>query len=364
MLPLLPSNNYSASVMFCGGLDIQTADATQPPSWFRQKQASTSCVSIEPDVSSNWVEEDALLQGSVMGHFIYLPNGQLFLVNGVSSGAAGYNDTDVPYAIDAIMTPNIYDPKQPKGQKWLSGDFGKLNFERLYHSSATLLPNGCVYIAGSNPYVDVVLQGNASMETYTQYNAEEWCPSWFNQSRPATTGLPNTLTYGGDYFNISLPAQFSSNLTNSWVSVIRTGFSTHGINMGQRYLELDHTFTRNSDNSSTLHVSQLPTNPAIFPPGPALVFLVTDGVPSMGQMVMIGNGQIGTQPTSNAQKLPASSGLASTNPPKTSGSGNGNGNGNGGGNGKGGNSGSGAAGKFGGIVLGMMGIVLGGLMMI
>jgi hypothetical protein len=78
--------------MFCGGLNIQAADATQPPSWFRQQKASTSCVSINADVSTTWQEEDPLPEGRVMGNFIYLPNGQIFLTNGVSSGAAGYND--------------------------------------------------------------------------------------------------------------------------------------------------------------------------------------------------------------------------------------------------------------------------------
>jgi hypothetical protein len=187
--------------MFCGGLDIQASDSNQTTTWFRQKKASTSCVSIEPDINPNWVEEDPLPEGRVMGNFIYLPDGKLFLTNGVSSGAAGYDTkwvililvkvmmngfehfghtSDIPYAIDAIMTPNLYDPRQPKGQRWLTGNFGTLNFERLYHSSATLIPSkswiarkhkqywyilfpdGCVYIAGSNPYVDVVVQGNTS----------------------------------------------------------------------------------------------------------------------------------------------------------------------------------------------------------
>jgi hypothetical protein len=79
-------------------------------------------------------------------------------------------------------------------------------------------------------------------------------------------------------------------------------------------------------------------------------------------MVMVGNGQIGTQPTSNVQQLPASSGIASTNPPKTSGSGSNGGSGSG--SGKGGNSSSGASSNMGGFILGMAGMVLGGLMMV
>lgn len=39
--------------------------------------------------------------------------------------------------------------------------------------------------------------------------------------------------------------------------------------MGQRMVQLDSTYTGNSDGSAVLHVSQAPPNPAIFPPGPA-----------------------------------------------------------------------------------------------
>lgn len=53
-----------------------------------------------------------------------------------------------------------------------------------------------------------------------------------------------------------------------------------------------------------LHVSQMPPCVACFPPGPAMMFVVVDGVPSIGVMVMIGNGQLGLQPTAPAADLP------------------------------------------------------------
>ena len=40
-------------------------------------------------------------------------------------------------------------------------------------------------------------------------------------------------------------------------------------NMGQRMLELQMSYTGNSDGSATLHVNQMPPNPSMFPPGPA-----------------------------------------------------------------------------------------------
>jgi hypothetical protein len=37
-------------------------------------------------------------------------------------------------------------------------------------------------------------------------------------------------------------------------------------------------------NEVTMHVSQMPANANIFQPGPAMIFLVVDGVPSTGQV--------------------------------------------------------------------------------
>lgn len=44
--------------------------------------------------------------------------------------------------------------------------------------------------------------------------------------------------------------------------------------MGQRMVVLNSTYTGFGDNSAVLHVSQVPPNPAILAPGPALLFVV------------------------------------------------------------------------------------------
>lgn len=68
--------------------------------------------------------------------------------------------------------------------------------------------------------------------------------------------------------------------------------------MGQRYVQLNSTYTANSSGAAVLHVSQVPPNPAILAPGPALIFVVVNGVPSQGQWIVVGNGQLGPQPVS------------------------------------------------------------------
>lgn len=77
--------------------------------------------------------------------------------------------------------------------------------------------------------------------------------------------------------------------------------------MGQRYVELATSYTAYAQNASaTVHVSQLPPNPAVIVPGPAFIFVVVNGVPSVGVRVMLGNGQLGPQPISSVAPLPVS----------------------------------------------------------
>ena len=80
MLPLTPANNYTATLLFCGGSDLQPDQWTQ--NWaISQYPASASCVSMSPDVNPVWVEDDPLPVGRSMSNFIIMPDQKLFLVS-------------------------------------------------------------------------------------------------------------------------------------------------------------------------------------------------------------------------------------------------------------------------------------------
>jgi len=162
-------------------------------------------------------------------------------------------------------------------------------------------------IAGSNPNVDV----NLTTIYPTTYTVEYFYPSYYSANRPVPTGIPNSLTYGGSYFDITVPATSysgSSNTAadNTQIMVIRPGWTTHAMNMGQRTLQLNSTYTVNKDGSIVYHVSQMPPNANIFQPGPAFVFVTINGVPSKGSYVIVGSGNIETQTLNPAAALPAS----------------------------------------------------------
>ena len=289
--------------------------------------ASNDCQRITPEPQDGsapvYVQDDDMLEGRTMGQFVILPTGQLLVVNGGLNGTAGYAEHTLlvpslglmPFgeslASGPVLTPAVYDPTAAAGSRWSRAGFSPSTIPRLYHSSAILLPDASVLIAGSNPNIDV----NLTTIFSTTYQAEIFYPSYFSAStRPAPTGMPTSLTYGGSSFDIMIPASSYSGSANdaadSATCVIhRGGFTTHAMNMGQRLMQLNNTYTVNANGSIVLHVAQPPPNANLFTPGPAFMFVNVHGIPSNGTYVIVGNGQIGTQPTAPASVLPPSTRL-------------------------------------------------------
>ncbi len=150
----------------------------------------------------------------------------------------------------------------------------------------------------------------------TEYRAEIFYPDYYDAGRPVVSGAPDKLTYGGDYFDLQLDAASlnGTDLSTIIVSVMRTGFSTHSMNMGMRQLILEHSYTGNSNGSATLHVAMPPPNAALLVPGPVLFFVTVNGIPSQGSYAMLGSGVIEAQTMLDASVLPASSGNFKTTP--------------------------------------------------
>jgi len=73
-----------------------------------------------------------------------LPDGTVLIVNGAQQGQAGFAAATEPN-LNAVL----YDPSLPAGTRFST--LGKTTIPRMYHSEATLLPDGRVLISGSNP---------------------------------------------------------------------------------------------------------------------------------------------------------------------------------------------------------------------
>lgn len=75
---------------------------------------------------------------------VSLPDGTVMILNGALHGVAGFG-----LASNPNLNALLYDPIQPIGSR-----FAILNntiVARMYHSEATLLPDGRVLVSGSDP---------------------------------------------------------------------------------------------------------------------------------------------------------------------------------------------------------------------
>lgn len=286
--------------------------------------ASQDCQRITPEPIDKsppvYIKDDDMLEGRTMGQFIILPDSTLLVINGALNGTAGYAQmtgqtrtyAQMPFGMSLasgpVLTPAIYNPNAAPGQRWTR--FGQpSSIPRLYHSTALLLPDASVLVAGSNPNVDV----NFTTRYPTTYTAERFYPPYFANisSRPVPSGMPDTLSYGGAPFIIDLPVGSYAGDPNgaaatARVVLVRPGFTTHAMNMGQRLLQLNTTFQVADNGDIALYVSQVPPNPNLLTPGPVLMFVIVGEVPSVGKMVMLGTGSIGVQPIQAAALLPPS----------------------------------------------------------
>ncbi|GAA6020705.1 hypothetical protein JCM11491_000522 [Sporobolomyces phaffii] len=314
MLPMLPPE-FSQTIVFAGGVTPEREDWNQNEWDLIDTPASSSVVGITPLDDAAGIDYDDLPEGRTMGNLIQLPDRRILLLNGAAQGCEGYGWDDFAlnqsYAQGPRLSCRYFDPTAPKGSQW-DEDCGTSTIPRMYHSTTTLLYDGSVFVAGSNPNVDVISdQVNSSYVFHTEYRVERFYPSYYDAPRPQPIGVPSSINYGGDHFDISLPASEVTNVDlaeDVSIALIRTGFSTHVMNMGARMIVLPHSHTSSSDRA-TIHCSQLPPNPSVFAPGPAMLFVVVKGIPSFGHEVMVGSGQLGQQPIQAATVLPESSSI-------------------------------------------------------
>ncbi|KAJ6564595.1 glyoxal oxidase N-terminus-domain-containing protein [Mycena capillaripes] len=285
MLPLTPENNYTPEVLICGGTTID--DQADPSTLSSQFPASAQCSRLlltPKGIAAGWKVE-SMPQRRVMPDMLLLPDGRVVIVNGAQTGFAAY--ANAPDALGPIsnadhpaFTPVVYNPAAAVGRRFSSQGIPASPIPRLYHSTATLTPNGSILLAGSNPNVDLTV----GTEYQTEYRLEYYSPAYLSKPRPTYKGLPATVNYNSKF---TLSVQLPADTTEVTVALMDLGFATHGVHMDQRFVKLA---AKLSADKKTLTVTGPPTS-RIYPPGPAFLYVVTAaGVPSFGHKTIVGTG--------------------------------------------------------------------------
>ncbi len=184
-----------------------------------------------------------------------LPDGTV-LVTGGSTALDGYDVTK------AVYEAELWSPETETWQTLARG-----TIPRLYHSTALLLPDARVLVAGS---------GNDGPGLANQTRGQVFSPPYFFKGpRPTITAAPATAQYGST-FTVATPDAASI----AKISLIRPGAVTHSFDEDQRIVSL--SFTAGPGSLSV----QAPANANLAPPGYYMLFIVnTAGVPSVAKFV-------------------------------------------------------------------------------
>ena len=145
------------------------------------------------------------------------------LPDGTVLASGGMTTSDGTREEDAVLPAEIWNPDT---ETWTT--VASLTNPRLYHSTALLLPDGRVLMAGGG-----ALPGRAT----DQKNAEIYSPPYlFKGPRPTISSAPSAANYGAS-FDVTTPnaGQIAK------VSLVRSPSVTHAFDQNQRFQFLNFT---------------------------------------------------------------------------------------------------------------------------
>ena len=281
LLPLLHEDGYRQRVLACGDVIARRIDLdASTPAW-QATSPRTLTINGNAPVRTHC-------------NSVLLPTGEVVTTGGMRDQG---NDPG-----SAVLNVEVY---RHQTDTWITlPSTANTSIARNYHSVALLMPDGRVWMCGSNIRASWSFHEPGNYPGTLPNNAQdgitdnrhleiELFEPWYygRPDRPDIAVQTPAVSVGGS-FNIGTQRA----ATVSRVAVIRVGSSTHSFNPDQRYVGLP--FTR---SNGSLNV-QLPDNENLLPPGYYLVYILDQvvdpvtsavlDVPSIGQFLRIDNGKI------------------------------------------------------------------------
>ncbi|OAY80431.1 Galactose oxidase [Ananas comosus] len=273
LLPLKPAPT-EAEVLVCGG--APTGSWVQASQHGNFLPALATCGRIKiTDAAPAWAME-TMPMPRVMGDMVLLPSGEVLIINGAGTGAAGWEIGHNP-----VLAPVLYHPDAAPGTRFAVQAQGTV--PRLYHSTAVLLRDGRVLVGGSNPHERYVF---TNVEYPTELSLEAFSPEYLDPAfaalRPQIISPLLLINHGRPILLRFRVGQPSANGVS--VTMASPAFATHSFSMNQRLLILETMKPRAVGGVAGVYeVGRDGAATAMLaPPGYYMVFVVNNGIPSEG----------------------------------------------------------------------------------
>jgi hypothetical protein len=243
-----------SAVMYLPGKVMKSGSVAQVPT---VPATANTYVLDMTQPSPGWRQTASMAFPRAHHNLTVLPDGSVLVTGGGQT-------TDYADPSGAVYAAELWSPVTTT---WTV--MANMQVPRLYHSTALLLPDGRVLVAGG---------GRDFGRAVNHLDAEIYSPPYlFKGTRPTISSAPTTMKYGSTFF-IATPD--ASNIAS--VSLVRPGAVTHSFNEDQRFLSLAFQPT-----SGGLNV-QAPANANLAPPAYYMLFIVNaNGVPSIASFVRV-----------------------------------------------------------------------------
>jgi hypothetical protein len=222
----------------------------------------------------------------LLNDMLLLPTGHVLIINGARSGSAGWDN-----ARNASLEPYLYKPNATLGRRF--SILSSTRIARMYHSSALLLPDGRVLVAGGNPHSRYTFR---NVPYPTELRLQAFVPHYMERQYHSHRPVNVTISYGTDHHGQINGVRHGGDFSvEFWLgrrpsnevefNAYAPPFTTHSISMNQRLLKLRCRSMVRAEDGRVSAVVEAPPSPNVAPSGYYMLTVVNGGVPSMSEWV-------------------------------------------------------------------------------